>query len=68
MLDSAKEEYVATYLDLAHICSSPVTLPSIICHMKGDTMRPPKGGRKGKGQLLSTPEIEGVANEFFLPV
>ena len=35
--------------------------------MKGDTMRPPEGGGEG-GQPLSTPEIEGVANEFFLPV
>ena len=60
-----KKEYVETYL--AHICISTVTLPSIICHMKADTMRPPEGGRKG-GELLSTPEIEGVANEFFLPV
>ena len=43
-LVSAKEEYVELYLDLAHICSSTVTLPSIICHMKGDTMRPTGGG------------------------
>ena len=57
-------EYVTTYL--VHICIPTITLPSIICHMKGDTMRPEQRGRReGSVDLLSTPEIEGLPTNSF---
>ena len=57
-------EYVTTYL--VQICIPTITLPSIICHMKGDTMRPEQRGRReGSVDLLSTPEIEGLPTNSF---
>ena len=58
-----KKEYVETYL--AHICISTVTLPSIICHMKADTMRPPEGGRKGGGGFCQPLKLKGLPTNSF---